>query len=78
MAGLPSAIQSLVWKKLDLFLHNAAHPSLRVKKMRGHPRIWELSVSANYRITFEWSQSAVGDRVAILRRVGTHDLLKHP
>lgn len=66
-----------MWKKLEWFIHDPGHPSLRVRRMRGYPRVWELSVSQNYRITFEWSQTETGERTAILRRVGIHDILKH-
>ncbi len=80
LARLPDRLQTRVWDKLQLFVENPTHPSLRVKKMRGRERIWELSVTREYRITFEWREDAESDveRVAILRRVGTHDVLKRP
>ena len=43
------------------------------KKMEEQKDIWELRVSASYRLTFQIS----GDTY-ILRRVGTHDVLKKP
>ena len=52
---------------------DAAHPSLRVKPVRGADGIWELSVTMNYRITFE-----IREEWAILRRIGTHDILRNP
>ncbi|MBI2912587.1 MAG: hypothetical protein HYY03_01555 [Chloroflexi bacterium] len=70
---LPKPIRDETYEKLALLLENPAHPSLRVKRIRGTERIWELSVTMNYRITFEMQ----GDRL-ILRRVGTHDVLRSP
>ncbi|MCX8103512.1 MAG: hypothetical protein N3E42_03610 [Candidatus Bipolaricaulota bacterium] len=46
--------------------------------MRGHKSIGELSVTQEYRITFQWAQSPSSERIAILRRVGTHAVLKSP
>ena len=70
---LPSDIQERVGKALELFMTNARHPSLHVKKMEGAPDIWELRVSDNYRITFQFVQEGV-----LLRRVGAHNVLRHP
>ena len=70
---LPKAIQGAAYEKLDLFLSDLGHPSLRVKRIRGTERIWELSVTMNYRLTFEID----GERI-ILRRIGTHDILRSP
>lgn len=75
---LPKPIAELVKQKLTIFQENPRHPSLRVKKMRGHQDIWELSVTQEYRITFQWAQSQSGERIAILRHVGTHAILKSP
>jgi mRNA-degrading endonuclease YafQ of YafQ-DinJ toxin-antitoxin module len=41
--------------------------------MRGTSEIWELSVTMNYRITFQ-----LRDEVMLLRRIGTHDVLRRP
>lgn len=46
--------------------------------MQGHKNIWELAITKEYRVTFQWAQSQPSERVAILRRVGTHDILKAP
>ena len=70
---LPPQIQNEAIEKLLLYSADPAHPSLRVKRIRGTDRIWEMSVTMNYRITFE----VEGDTV-ILRRIGTHDILKRP
>ncbi len=70
---LSREIQEQAYEKLALFLENPSHPSLRVKRMKGTATIWELSVTMNYRITFEVD----GERV-LLRRIGTHDILREP
>jgi mRNA-degrading endonuclease RelE of RelBE toxin-antitoxin system len=70
---LPREIQDQAYEKLALFLEDPSHPSLRVKKMKGTAAIWEMSVTMNYRITFEVD----ADRV-LLRRIGTHDVLREP
>ena len=70
---LPHEVQERTGKTLELFVSNSRHPSLHVKKMEGAPGIWELRVSDNYRITFQFVQEGV-----FLRRVGTHNALRQP
>jgi mRNA-degrading endonuclease RelE of RelBE toxin-antitoxin system len=70
---LPPDMQQQVKKTLTLFQANPAHPSLRHRKMAGQEDIYELSVSMQYRITYQ----QVGE-IAYLRKVGTHDILRHP
>ncbi len=70
---LPSDVQDRVGKALELFASNTRHPSLQMKKMEGAPDIWELRVSGNYRITFQFVPDAV-----LLRRIGTHNILRQP
>jgi len=70
---LPKTAREQTLTKLDLFLGDASHPSLRVKRLKGSDRIWEMSITMNYRVTFE-----IGDDQIILRRIGTHDILRNP
>ena len=70
---LPTAIQDRTIKALERFVANPRHPSLQVKKMEGAPDIWELRVSDNYRVTFQRFSGGV-----LLRRVGTHNVLRQP
>ena len=71
---LPKSIQMQFEAKIRLALSSQfTHPSLRVKKMTGHPDIWEASVTMNYRFTFQKIESGV-----FLRRIGTHNLLRNP
>lgn len=71
--GLPLEVRKRVRQALERFVSDPSHPSLRVKKMEGASGIWELRVSASYRITFEPSGGGV-----LLRRVGAHDVLRRP
>ncbi len=66
-AALPQRIKDLTDNKLKLLLQSPRHPSLRIKKMEDPREIWEG------RVTFQIK----GD-VYILRRIGTHDILRTP
>ena len=70
---LPVETQERAGKTLERFMSDARDPSLHMKKMEGAPDIWELRVSDNYRITFQFVQEGV-----LLRRVGTHNVLRQP
>ena len=70
---LPQEIQTAFWEKLELLTQNPAHPSLRFKKIKGTSSIWELSVTMNYRVTLEVHPDEI-----FFRRIGTHDILRHP
>ena len=70
---LDSMAQDQAGKALETFAANSRHASLHVKKMEGTPGIWEMRVSDNYRITFELVHGGV-----LLRRIGTHNVLRHP
>ena len=71
---LPKEIQDRFSEKLSLLMENFQHPSLRAKKMQGKEDIWEVSISDNYRITF----NIIGNTI-ILRKIGTHDkVLRNP
>ena len=68
--SLPFKIQSTFDAKLELFLKNMLHPSLRVKRIQGTQDRWEGSITMKYRFTFEMSETHV-----IFRTIGTHDIL---
>jgi len=70
---LPENIKKTVHKHLALLLSSPRHPSLNIKKMQDPRNIWEARISDSYRFTFQIK----GD-VYILRKVGTHDILKKP
>jgi mRNA-degrading endonuclease RelE of RelBE toxin-antitoxin system len=72
-AGLPEEFKERVDKQLALLMTNPRHPSLQLKRIRGTADIWEVRVTAAYRLTLQ----VAGDTY-ILRRVGPHDVLRQP
>jgi hypothetical protein len=54
-------------------------PRLRVKRMQGHPGVWEMSWAPDGRATFEYGDEVhPGQAHIIWRRVGTHSIFKRP
>jgi mRNA-degrading endonuclease RelE of RelBE toxin-antitoxin system len=70
---LPPNLQDAVDKQLELLLSDQRHPSLNIKKMNDPRNIWEGRVTASYRFTFN-----IEREVYVMRRVGSHDVLKKP
>lgn len=70
---LPKNVEQQTYEKLALLLEDPSHPSLRVKKTKGTASIWEMSVTMNYRITFE-----VDAKRILLRRMGMREVLREP
>jgi len=68
--ALPKDIQQAFNDKLKIFLDDAFHPSLRIKKIQGTKDIWEGSVTMKYRFTFHFEGNTV-----VFRAIGTHDIL---
>lgn len=66
--ALPQDIKQRANKQFALLLTNPRHPSPRLKRMAGHPEIWEGSTTMKYRFTFQ----IAGDTY-ILRRIGEHE-----
>jgi hypothetical protein len=55
------------------------HPTLRVKRVQGHPRIWEMTWAPDGRATFEYGQEVQpGEPHVIWRRIGTHSIFRRP
>jgi len=71
--ALPDHLQKTVDGKLKLFLNNQRHPSLHIKKMQDPRDIWEGRITKGYRFTFQME-----GEICILRRLGTHDILRIP
>jgi len=70
-ARLPPELQSHAEKQIRLLLEDRTYPSLRLKKLKGRKDLWEVRVTKGFRIflTFE-------ENLAVLYRVGAHDLQK--
>ena len=58
--------------KLKILTENPAHPSLRVKRIKGTVSLWEMSANMDIRIIFEYS----GETIIILMDVGHRDILR--
>ena len=71
--SLQKGIKEQASKQLTLLLENPRHPSLRLKKIKGHPTMWEGRITESYRFTFQ----IVGETY-LLRRIGTHEVLRTP
>ena len=71
--SLPREIKERTSKQFTLLLENPRHPSLRLKKIKGHPTMWEGRITESYRFTFQ----IVGETY-LLRRIGTHEILRTP
>ena len=71
--ALPPELKLRVKKTLRLLAQHPTYPSLHHKKMAGHEDVYEVRVTDGYRLTYQ----RVGD-VGHLRRVGPHDILRHP
>ena len=67
---LPHEIRQTFKEKLQLFLTDMRHPSLRVKKIQGVENRWEGSITMRYRFTFHFEAEIV-----VFRAIGTHDIL---
>lgn len=70
---LPKRIQSATDKQLEYLLSDPEHLSLNIKKMKDPREIWEGRVTESYRFTFQ-----IQEDIYILRKVGSHDILKNP
>ncbi len=71
--SLPQEIRKAADKQLEFFWDDPHHPSLNVKKMQDPRGIWEGRISKGYRFTFQ-----VDGETCIMRRIGTHDILRKP
>ena len=76
---LDDRYRELVKKALAQFLADRTYPGLRVKRIQGTDKIWEMRAGRDIRITFEFQHDAEGTRAVVLRNVGHHDpTLKNP
>ncbi len=54
-------------------------PRLRVKRVQGHPRVWEMTWAPDGRATFEYGDEVLtGESHIIWRRIGTHSVFRRP
>ncbi|MEJ5308269.1 MAG: hypothetical protein WHX52_00735 [Anaerolineae bacterium] len=66
--------RALVYRKLELFLQNKQHPSLRYKTVQAfkhlQPPVKEISVTMSIRITLQEFEDHI-----YLRNIGGHEIL---
>ncbi len=71
---LPENVKTRAERAIQLLADNPFYPSLQTKKMEPKRRgILEARISQTYRITFHLDGSTI-----VLRRAGTHDILRTP
>lgn len=75
---LPLEIQALVREKFRLFQNDPGHPSLRIKKMKGHESVWEGHITVGYVFTFHYETDESGEPVVVFRRIGSHAIYRKP
>jgi len=55
------------------------HPSLRIRKMQGHPGIWEGHVTREIVFTFHIEKDPdTGETTYVFRNIGTHAIYRKP
>jgi len=82
-AQLPSAVKKKARQAFQLFQQGAEnppfHPSLRIRKMQGHPDIWEGHITRQYVFTFHIEEDPDTDeRIYAFRNIGTHEVYRRP
>lgn len=59
--------------------HPPFHPALCIRKMQGHPDIWEGHISLQYVFTFHIEQDPhTGELIYVFRNIGTHEIYRCP
>ena len=66
-------LKDIADKQLYFLSSNIKHPSLRVKKLKGHKNLWEARINKNYRVTYIKFSNCY-----FLRSIGPHDVIKKP
>lgn len=82
-AELPAHIKTKARQMFELFQQGAEHPpfhpSLRIRKMRGYPNIWEGHVTMQIVFTFHIEHDPEsGETIYVFRNIGTHEVYRKP
>ena len=79
---LPDDIQRAAKESFKLFKDNPIppyHPSLRIRKMKGYPGVWEGHVTRDYVFTLhEELDPGTEETVIVFRKIGKHDIYRNP
>lgn len=63
----------------DLKTGQGTRGGLRIKRVQGHPGVWELTWAPDGRATFEYGEEIdPGEPHVIWRRIGTHAIFRRP
>ena len=62
----------LFYNKLELFIDNYRHPSLRTKKIQGTETLFESSINMSIRIIWHF----LDEKLIIMIDIGHHDILR--
>ena len=54
------------------------YKKFKIKKMRGHPDVWEGHIKYNLCFTFHYEKGGNGEKICFFRRIGTHDIYNKP
>lgn len=58
---------------------SALPPNLRVRRVQGHERVWELTWAVDGRATFEYGEEQLpGEPHVCWRRIGSHSIFSDP
>ena len=67
---LPQQLRDRTDEKLRFLVRDIAHPSLRVKPVRGRPGLYEGSINMQYRFLF-----AIAADTYTLLHIGKHEII---
>ncbi len=70
---LSPPVQKKVVSTVRRLASDPYHPSLRVRKLINSNDIFEARIDIHYRITFQKTEETL-----TLRKVGTHEIYRHP
>jgi mRNA-degrading endonuclease RelE of RelBE toxin-antitoxin system len=64
--------KKIFYKKLEMFIDNHQHPSLRTKKIKGSKILFESSINMSIRVIWRYQN----DNLIVMLDIGHHDILK--
>ena len=71
-SNLTSVENQQFQKKMEIFIENVLHPSLRTKKLQGQKNLYESSINMDIRIIWYFEN----EELIVLIDIGHHDVLK--
>jgi len=71
--SLDKSIRKQAIKAIELFVKDPAHPSLRLKKVKGTDCYYEISVNMSITIIIEIKKSSNSDQINTFYFIGKHE-----